>query len=247
MSKVALVTGAASGLGEAIARRFVADGMTVVLADIDIAGGEALAEELGDQALFVTLDVRSEEAWLTALGQIRKRFGTLHVLVNNAGVTTVGTIEELSFEAFRHELDIDLCGPFLGCKHALPLMKSEGGSIINMSSAAGLRARADLLAYNTAKAGVTMLTKALALHCAKSGYAVRVNSVHPGAIRTPILEKVMAQVDDPAAMLAGIVAEHPVGYLGSLEDVTAIVAYLASEASPFVTGAQFVVDGGMSL
>ena len=247
MSKVALVTGAASGLGEAIARRFVADGMTVVLADIDIAGGEALAEELGDQALFVTLDVRSEEAWLTAVGQIRERFGALHVLVNNAGVTTVGTIEELSFEAFRHELDIDLCGPFLGCKHSLPLMTSEGGSIINMSSAAGLRARADLLAYNTAKAGVTMMTKALALHCAKSGYAVRVNSVHPGAIRTPILEKVMAQVDDPDAMLAGIVAEHPVGYLGSLEDVTAIVAYLASEASPYVTGAQFVVDGGMSL
>lgn len=239
--KVAFVTGGASGLGLDIVRRFVAEGASVVIADIDVAAGEALAAETGQR--FVKLDVSQEADWLAALGTCDH----IDILVNNAGITTHGSIEDLTLEAFRHEFSVDVDGVFLGCKHIIPKMKDRGGSVINMSSMCGVKAQADLAAYNAAKAAVTHLTKSVALHYAAKGYGIRCNSVHPGAIHTPIIDKVMAQVDDPEALYAGFVASHPVGRLGKPEEVSAIVLYLASDESSFATGAEFRIDGGSSL
>jgi Dehydrogenases with different specificities (related to short-chain alcohol dehydrogenases) len=239
--KIAFVTGGASGLGLDIVRRFVAEGASVVIADIDVPAGEALAAETGQR--FVKLDVSKEEEWLAALGTCER----IDVLVNNAGITTHGSIEELTLEAFRHEFSVDVDGVFLGCKHIVPKMKDHGGSVINMSSMCGVRAQADLAAYNAAKAAVTHLTKSVALHYAAKGYGIRCNSVHPGAIHTPIIDKVMAQVSDPEALYASFVASHPVGRLGKPEEVSAIVLFLASDESSFATGAEFRIDGGSSL
>jgi 3(or 17)beta-hydroxysteroid dehydrogenase len=239
--KIAFVTGGAGGLGLDIVRRFVAEGASVVIADIDVAAGEALAAELGQR--FVKLDVSNEEDWLAALGTCDR----IDILVNNAGITTMGSIEDLTLAAFRHEFAIDVDGVFLGCKHVIPKMKDHGGSVINMSSMCGVRAQADLAGYNAAKAAVTHLTKSVALHYAAKGYGIRCNSVHPGAIHTAMIDKVMAQVDDPEALYAGFVATHPVGRLGRPEEVSSIVLYLASDESSFATGAEFRVDGGSSL
>jgi len=212
--KRTFVTGGASGLGEAIARRFVAEGAKVVIADIDVAGGQALATELGNAARFVTLDVSKEDQWLSALGTC----DTLDVLVNNAGITTLGSIEQVTLD-----------------------------QIINLSSMCGVKAQANLVAYNAAKAAVTHMTKSCALHYAEQGYGIRCNSIHPGAIRTPILDKVMAQSPDPEGLLAGFVASHPIGRLGTSDELAAIAVYLASDESAFATGAEFRVDGGSSL
>ena len=245
--KIALVTGAASGLGEAISRRYAAEGARVILADIDSAAAQAVAASLGADARHVRLDVTDEQSWLAALEGVKSQEGRLDVLVNNAGITTMGSIESLSVAGFKNMLEIDLVGVFIGCKHAAPLMRPRGGSIINMSSMCGIRAQADLAGYNAAKAGVTLLTKSVALHYAKQGDKIRCNSIHPGAIRTPILDKVMSQVEDPKALLASFEAVHPIGRLGRPEEIAAIAVYLASDESAFATGAEFVVDGGSSL
>ena len=245
--KVAMVTGGASGLGEAISRRFVAEGAQVVIADIDATGGAALKAELGDAASFVPLDVTREAEWIAAFEAIDTAHGRLDIFVNNAGITTLGSIEALDVAAFKTMLDIDLVGVFLGCKHVVPLMKRTGGSVINMSSMSGLRAEPDLAGYNAAKAGVTLLTKSVALHYARERYGMRCNSVHPGATHTPILDKVMAQSPDPKALFDGWVAGHPIGRLGKADEIAAICLYLATDESGFATGAEFVVDGGASL
>jgi len=239
--KIAFVTGGASGLGEAIVRRFTKEGAKVIIADIDILGGEALASELG--AKFLALDVSDEQAWLHAFAQCER----IDILINNAGITTHGSIEDLTLAQFKHEFEVDAVGAFLGCKHVIPLMKINGGSVVNMSSMCGVRAQSDLAAYNTAKAAVTHLTKSVALHYAKSGYGMRCNSIHPGAIHTPILEKVMQQVVDGKALYDGWVSGHPIGRLGKPEEIAAMAVYLASDEAAFTTGAEFRVDGGSSL
>ncbi len=241
--KAALVTGGASGLGLAICERYVADGAQVIVADIDEPAGVALVRSLGTSARFERLDVSLEADWHRVMAAIPK----LDILVNNAGITTLGSIEEVTLEQFRHEFEIDVVGVFLGCKSGVAKMKTGGGSIINMSSMTGVRAQADLVAYNGAKAAVTHMTKSVAIHCAKQGYGIRCNSVHPGAIHTPILDKVMAQSDDPQALYAGWVATHPIGRLGKPEEIAAICAYLASDESAFATGAEFRIDGGSTI
>jgi NAD(P)-dependent dehydrogenase (short-subunit alcohol dehydrogenase family) len=242
--KTALVTGGASGLGLAICQRFVAEGASVVIADIDDAAGQLLAGELGASARFERLDVSQESDWQSVF----ERLGKLDILVNNAGITTLGSIEDVTLEQFRHEFEIDVVGVFLGCKAGVAKMKvNGGGSIINMSSMTGVRAQADLVAYNGAKAAVTHMTKSVALHCAKQGYGIRCNSVHPGAIHTPILDKVMAQSDNPEALYEGWVATHPIGRLGKPEEIAAICVYLASDESAFATGAEFRIDGGNTI
>lgn len=245
--KVALVTGAASGLGEAIARRFAAEGAAVVLADLDAENGGTIAAELGEPAFFLALDVTSEAQWVAAFEAIGTRHGRVDVLVNCAGITTYGSVEEVSADAFRHELDVDLLGPFLGCKHVVPLMKGTGGSVINIASIASMRAQSYIVAYNAAKAGVTHMTKSVALHYAKSGYGIRCNSVHPGVIHTPILDKVLEKAEDPDALYAEWLAMHPIGRIGRPEEVAGLCLYLASDESAFATGAEFVLDGGSSL
>lgn len=241
--KTCLITGGASGLGAAIAQRYVADGARVIIADIDEASGIALADEIGDAARFLRLDVTQERHWQAAMDAA----GRIDVLVNNAGITTLGSIEEVTLEQFRLEFEIDVVGVFLGCKYGVAAMKAHGGSIINMSSMTGVRAQADLVAYNGAKAAVTHMTKSIALHCARQGYGIRCNSVHPGAIHTPILDKVLAQSPDPDALYASWVATHPIGRLGTPEEIAAICSYLASDESGFATGAEFRIDGGSTI
>lgn len=241
--KIAFITGAASGLGEAMTRRFVAEGAHVVIADIDTAGGTALANEMGHAARFVKLNVSLEADWIAAFATCER----VDVLVNNAGITTLGSIEDLTLEAFRHEFAVDVDGVFLGSKHVLPLMKHQGGSIINMSSMCGVRAQGELAAYNAAKAAVGHLTKSVALHCAQQGYGIRCNSIHPGLIQTPILNKVIEQSLEGQAMFEGWVAGHPIGRLGTPEEIASVAVYLASDESKFTTGAEFRIDGGASL
>ena len=239
--KTAFVTGGASGLGEAIARAYAAEGASVIVADIDVAGGNALAADIG--ARFVELDVTREESWAAAVAPIAR----IDVLVNNAGITTLGSVEDLTLAQFRHELDIDVLGVFMGIQAALPKMKAHGGSIINMSSLSGVKASANLCAYNAAKAAVTLMTKSCALHFAQKGYGIRCNSIHPGAIHTPIIDKVLAQSDNPEALYRSFVDVHPVGRLGKPEEIAAIAVYLASDESAFATGAEFRIDGGASI
>ncbi|MEY4239513.1 MAG: hypothetical protein RL339_2114 [Pseudomonadota bacterium] len=243
--KTALVTGGSSGLGNAMVRRFVAEGAAVIIADIDDANGQALAAELGSKASYAHLDVTVEDNWKRVLGGDR----TIDVLINNAGITTYGSIEDVTLDQFRHELDVDVIGVFLGCKYAVANMKTagRGGSIINMSSLAGIRANGNLAAYNAAKAAVTLLTKSVAMHCATSGYGIRCNSIHPGVIHTPILDKVLAQVLNPDEVYAGWVATHPIGRIGKPEEIAAMAVYLASDEAGFTTGAEFKVDGGSSI
>ena len=163
--KTALVTGGASGLGEAIARRYVAEGARVVIADIDALAGQAVAHSLGEAASFARLDVSCPADWDAALRTLEH----LDILVNNAGITTHGSIEDVTLEQFRHEFEVDVIGVFLGCQAGVTKMQQHGGSIINMSSLCGVRAQGDLLAYNGAKAAVTHMTKSVALHCAAKG------------------------------------------------------------------------------
>ena len=239
--KTAFVTGGASGLGEAIARAYVAEGADVIIADIDSERAQALASELG--TWFITLDVTQEASWANAVAACDR----IDVLVNNAGITTLGSIEDVTLDQFRHELDIDVLGVFMGIQAALPKMKPHGGSIINMSSLSGVKASANLVAYNAAKAAVTLMTKSCALHFAEKGYNIRCNSIHPGAIHTPIIDKVLAQSDNPDALYRSFVDVHPVGRLGRPEEIAAIAVYLASDASAFATGAEFRIDGGASI
>ena len=244
--KVAMVTGGASGLGEAICRRYAAEGASVVVADFDAAAGRAVAESLG-HARFLNLDVTDEANWLSVFADVRDADGHLDVLVNNAGITTVGSVESLSLRDFKTMLDIDLVGVFLGCKHAIPLMKGAAGSIINMASMCSVRAQHDLAGYNAAKAAVAHLTKSAALYYAREKYGMRCNSIHPGVIVTPILEKVMAQVEDRQAIYSGWEALHPIGRLGRPEEVAGLAVYLGSDESSFATGAEFLLDGGSCL
>lgn len=241
-----LVTGSASGLGLAIAQRLSAEGATVAVADLDREGALSVASSLGGSALGLALDVSREDDWRRCSEQLREAWGRVDGVVNNAGITTMGSVETLAVEDLRHELDVDVVGVFLGCKYGIVLMKEHGGSIVNMSSAAGLRADPDLAGYNAAKAAVTLMTKSVALHCAREQYDIRCNSVHPGMIRTPIIDKVLSQVDNPEETLAGFMSAHPVGRMGEPGDIAAIVAYLVSDESRFATGAAFTVDGGMS-
>ncbi|AUW58944.1 short-chain dehydrogenase [Sphingobium sp. SCG-1] len=244
-NRVALVTGGASGLGAAIAARLAEEGARVWVADIDSQGAAVQASLLKNGAA-IALDVTCKNQWHSVISRVEDIHGRLDILVNNAGITTMGSIETLDVDAFRHELEIDVVGVFLGCQSALRLMRTTGGSIINIASAAGLKADAGLVGYNAAKAAVTLMTKSIALHCARQKYGIRCNSVHPGAIHTPIIDKVLAQVPNPTETMDGFLAAHPIGHLGHPDDVAAIVAYLASDESRFATGAAFSIDGGMT-
>lgn len=241
--KSTVITGGASGLGEAIARRYVAEGAHVTIADIDDRGGRSVAASLGDAGRFVTLDVTQPEQWAAAMDALDE----IDILVNNAGITTPGSIESTTLEQFRHEFEIDVVGVFLGCQAGVAKMKGRGGSIINMSSLCGVRPQADSLAYSAAKAAVTNMTKAVAKHCAINSYGIRCNSIHPGLIHTAILEKTLSQMPDRDEAYQRWIAAHPIGRAGRPEEIAAIAVYLGSDESAFATGAEFRIDGGSSI
>ncbi|RMF07861.1 MAG: glucose 1-dehydrogenase [Alphaproteobacteria bacterium] len=244
--KAALVTGAASGLGAAIARCLAREGARVAVADINADGAEAIAREIGEDSLAITLDVTDEASWQKALDATVDALGGLHILVNNAGILIKGTVEELSFEEWRRVHSVDLDGVFLGCKYAIaPMGASGGGSIVNISSISGIIGGHNLAAYNSAKAGVRLLTKSVALHCARAGNNIRCNSVHPTFVDTPMLDDVSGSISQ-VELRAKLARQIPIGRLGTPEDVALGVLYLASDESSFMTGAELVLDGGVS-
>ncbi|HVS77737.1 MAG TPA: glucose 1-dehydrogenase [Steroidobacteraceae bacterium] len=253
-NKVAIVTGAALGLGAASALMLAKEGATVVLADIRDEEGQALGKRIeltGSEALYVHHDVASEESWQALVERTLSRFGRIDVLVNNAGVAASAAPEEQTLQQWRWLMSINLDGVFLGTKQAIIAMKSyppkQGGSIINLSSIEGLVGDPQLGAYNASKGGVRLYTKSVALYCAKAGLDIRVNSIHPGYIWTPMVESYLRSQgdgDDMTARRRELAAMHPVGRIGEPDDIAYGVVYLASNESKFVTGAELVIDGG---
>lgn len=245
--KVALVTGAASGLGEAIATLLAREGAIVLVADIVEQSGQRVVNAisaLGHRASFVRLDVTSEADWSNAMAVVAARHGKLNVLVNNAGVAPSGDME-MTFELWRKVNAINLDGTFLGTQHAIRLMRRSGErcSIVNISSVMAMVGQPTTVAYSASKAGVSGLTKAAAMYCAAEKLPIRVNSVHPGTCVTPLVESYYKS--QPPELLQAQIARHPIGYLGEPLDVAYGVLYLASDESKFVLGAELVIDGGL--
>jgi 3(or 17)beta-hydroxysteroid dehydrogenase len=242
--KVILVTGAASGLGYADARMLSGLGCRVVMTDIDQERGQALAAELG--AFFLAQDVADEQRWAEVMTEIDQRYGRLDGLVNNAGIAPIAHIENTTTATWRATLATHLDATFFGSQAAIKMMKiNGGGSIVNMSSTAALVGIPDYLAYSAAKGGIRSMTKAIAIHCRRSRYGIRCNSVHPGSINTPMVQTALRELmdfdlnhaDDPerARLKMGI---------GEPDDVAHMVTFLLSSMSKHINGAEMVVDNG---
>lgn len=246
--KTALITGGASGIGRAIAEIFIEQGATVVIADIDAERGNAVAAAIA--ATFALLDVRDDAAWQRVTADILNRHGRLDALVNNAGTGGAGgSIEDAGVEDWDRVMDINGKGVFLGCKYGVAAMKANespsGGSIVNMSSIAGLVGAPAIPVYSASKGAVRLLTKSVALHCAKKGYGIRCNSVHPSYTDTPMVDRMVDGHHNPERLRQAIEAAAPLGRMGAPADVAGAVLYLASDDSAFVTGTELTVDGGI--
>jgi len=249
--KKAFITGGAQGLGAAAARKLAAEGAKVSVADINIEGAEAVAAEINARhgagtAFAFALDVRDEAQWIYALEEADAAMGGISILLNNAGISRGGNIEQLSFEDWKLVMEVNVDSVFLGTKHALKYMKeNQPGSIINISSIAGLIAGHNTPVYNASKAGVWLLSKGIALHCAKQGYNIRSNSIHPTFIDTPILDRIRDMFGKEQAD-AKLARQIPLGHIGEPDDIANAVLYLASDESKFMTGAELKLDGGIS-
>lgn len=241
-----LVTGAARGIGRAVAEKMVEHGARVAVADIDFETARQVADGLGDSGLAIELDVTDAAAWARAVAAADEAFGGLDVLVNNAGIIIMGSVESLDEADWDRTMDVDLKSVFLGCRAALPVLaRSAPASIVNMSSIAGLFGGHNMAAYNAAKAGVHLLTKSVALHAARKKYGVRCNSVHPTFVDTTMVDG-LSRSGDAAEIRAKLAAQVPLGRIGTVDDVAWAVIYLASEESAFMTGAEIKLDGGLS-
>ncbi|GKT02889.1 glucose 1-dehydrogenase [Furfurilactobacillus sp. WILCCON 0119] len=239
--KVAIVTGAAAGIGKAIAEAFVKEGgQVVVTADHNVDGGQAVASSLGDAGLFVQQNVAEEADWQKVIDATKEKFGHVDVVVNNAGIGGAnGFVEDFSLADWQKVIDINLTGNFLGVKYGMKAMKENGGkgSIINVSSVAGLRGLPTAAPYSASKGGTRLLTKAAALSATQEGLNIRVNSVHPGWVDTAII---------PDAMREAVTKTIPMGHMGQPEDIANMCVFLASDESAYATGAEFVLDGGQN-
>ena len=245
--KVALISGGASGIGLAAARRFAEEGAIVVLADLNREAAERAAGAIAGTSV-EPLDVTLDDDWRRAADAVAARHGGLDVLVNSAGIVAFGSVEDVSLEDWRRTMAVNLDGTFLGCRHGVRVMKAggRGGSIVNLSSVSGIIGGHNIAAYNAAKGGVRLLTKSVALHCARKGYGIRCNSVHPGFVETPMLDEVIGQGRDPDETRMRLRASVPLGRNARAEEVAAMIAYLASDEAAFVTGAELVIDGGVT-
>ncbi|WP_327096557.1 glucose 1-dehydrogenase [Nocardia vinacea] len=233
--KVALISGGARGMGAAHARALVAEDARVVLGDILDEEGAALAKEIGDDAAYVHLDVRDKQQWQDAVAEAVQRFGALNVLVNNAGIVNGNLLVDFELSEWQKIIDINLTGTFLGMQTTTPAMiEAGGGSVINISSVEGMRGSPGLHGYTATKFAVRGLTKSTALELAQ--YGIRVNSIHPGLIRTPMTDGI------PEDFL-----QIPLGRAADPSEVSALVTYLASDESSYSTGAEFVIDGGLTV
>ncbi len=250
--RVALVTGAGSGIGRQTAETLADAGAAVACSDVNLAGAEetvALIEASGGRAIAIAHDVVEEGQWEAAVKTTVDTLGGLHIMVNNAGIELVKHIPDISVSDFRRVMDINVLGVFLGIKACTAAMSASGsGSIINLSSVAGLIGAPRQAAYCASKGAVRLMTKATALELAAAGHPIRVNSVHPGIIKTPMLEDLMTGVPDEQRnqRLAQMKTRHPIGRLGEATDIANAILYLASDLSSFMTGSEVVVDGGMT-
>jgi NAD(P)-dependent dehydrogenase (short-subunit alcohol dehydrogenase family) len=246
--KVALVTGAAMGLGQAIAELLAREGAKVMVSDINEEQGRAVVHGItasGGVASFQRHDVGEPDQWDATIAEVKRLYGRLDILVNNAGICVAASIEDTTIEDWRWTMKINLDGVFLGTKAGVKLMKeSGGGSIINLSSIDGIIGESPLAAYCASKGGVRLLTKAAALHCAQAGYKIRVNSIHPGYIHTPQHEKYLKDLGDYEGEWERKAKLHPLGHFGKPTDIANAVLFLASDESSFMTGSEMVVDGG---
>lgn len=248
--KVCVVTGGARGLGLAAAEALLAEGARVLITDVDAAAGKAAARKLGAGAAFRTQDVSDATQWNAVLDAVVKKWGRLDVLVNNAGIAMIADIEHTTAGIWRRTLDINLTGVMLGTQAAIVRMKKgrRGGSIINIASIEGLVGEALIPAYNAAKGGVRIFTKSAAIHCARNGYGIRVNSVCPGFAETQMVSSALAAMkpEEAEAFTARTLARIPLGRFARPAEIAAAVLFLASDESSYVTGADLVVDGGMT-
>jgi len=237
LDKVILVTGGSQGIGEATVRRLVEEGSKVIITDISVDEGEALAKELGDNATFIKQDVSSKEEWEFIFKEIEDKYGKLDVLVNNAGIAVTLPLDEISEEDYMKNINVNQHSIYYSMKLVKPLMeKAGGGSIINLSSIAGIVGTQNGVGYNASKFAVRGMTKVAALDYAK--YNIRVNSIHPGLIQTPILSAV------PPEYMETLTAGIPMGRIGDPLEIANLVLFLASDESTYCTGAEFIADGG---
>lgn len=248
--KVAIVTGAASGMGEASAQLLAREGAAVVISDLQGDKGKAVAESIvaaGGRGLHVEHDVTSEESWRNVMAKTLEAFGGLDILVNNAGVgAPFGSVEDLSLDDWRKVMAVNMEGVFLGTKYGIEAIRKtgRGGSIVNFSSTMGIVGSPSTAAYVASKGGVRLFTKSAALHCAKERYGIRVNSVHPGWIRTPMSSAALDNLAQAGSAGNKALDLTPLGRIGEPDDVAYGVLYLASNESSFVTGTELVIDGG---
>jgi 3(or 17)beta-hydroxysteroid dehydrogenase len=242
--KVALITGAASGIGRATAGLFHAQGAKVAATDRSEAGLKTLG---ADADLTLVQDVTDEARWRAVVDEVLAAFGRLDILVNSAGIAILGNIETTTLADWRKVHAVNSDGVFLGCREAVRAMKASGsGSIVNLSSVAGIIGDGSSLAYCASKGAVRLMTKSAALHCARAGYKIRVNSVHPSFAETPMVLEGIARARDPERIRAGLERAAPMGRMGKAEEVANTILFLASDESSFTTGAEFMVDGGLT-
>jgi NAD(P)-dependent dehydrogenase (short-subunit alcohol dehydrogenase family) len=255
--KVAIITGGASGIGAACAEILAREGAQVVLTDLDDAQGEALVSQIcgsGGRALFLHQDVTDEGRWAEVVSRVEGLYGRLDVLVANAGIgILVRSVTDMALNDWRRQMAVNVDGVFLAVKHVLPAMRraGHGGSVILMSSIAGIRGSAGLAGYSATKGAVRLFAKAVAMECAGARDSIRVNSVHPGIIDTPIWSKIPAEASgaDPGVAIDArqlAASAVPIGELGRAQDVAEGVLFLASDESRYMTGAEIVIDGGMA-
>ncbi|BEV01598.1 SDR family oxidoreductase [Novosphingobium olei] len=236
--RVALVTGAASGLGAEDARVLAREGAKVVLTDMQADQGRAIAAEVG--GLFLEQDVRDEARWHEVVAETLKAYGRLDTLVNNAGIVRFGNIEELSYADYKLQIDVMLDGTFLGCQAAIPHMSRDGsGSIINLASIGGMKGMSAIPAYAGAKAGIIGMTRSIAVHCKEQGYRIRCNSIAPGSIVTPMTAQALAELPEDGEGTGG--HTHLQG-MGQPIDIANMVLYLASDDGKHVSGTNIVID-----
>jgi 3(or 17)beta-hydroxysteroid dehydrogenase len=233
--KIVLVTGAAGAIGSAIARAVIEQGGVAITSDL---AGRGPADH--------ALDVTSESDWQRVIAAIEAGAGHLDGLVNAAGIVAIGSVEDTDFATWRRVMTINLDGTFLGCKYGMPLLRRHGGSIVNISSVSGLVGGHNLAAYNASKGGVRLLTKSVGLHGARQKPPVRCNSVHPAFIEGPLVDGIIAQSRDPATARERLTATVPLGRFGTPTEAAELCVYLLSDESAFVTGAEFVLDGGLT-
>ncbi|MDO8861308.1 glucose 1-dehydrogenase [Haliea sp. E1-2-M8] len=245
-AKVALVTGGASGIGRASCEALAREGASVLVADINNEGAQATAERIGPAAASHTLDVSNETDWEAATARAIELFGRLDIVVNCAGIGITGTVEDMVLEEWNRVLAVNLTGTMLACKHGIRAIRQSdgGGSLINISSIGALLGTSDLPAYGASKAGVTLLSKSVAMDCAERGYGIRCNAIHPTYVDTEMLDPIAEMVGDRDAMVAGMVDNVPLGRLATPQDIANSVVFLASEESAMITGTAFLVDGG---